>query len=312
MVGEKSIPLHHAFKLVVFIIGQKNSSIINCTPLSFQGNNRLRTLTIEPEPPVEFDESNESEDSDYNGSVRSESVTSEFDDSDFSVEDMSQFRVDVRIDFDGDMIVPPSVGKERIDNESESEVSDSLHNPNESDSNFGKKKKQKFPKFNSATDMDNPELKLGMLFADREGLVEGLPEVFPHLEHRTCVRHLYMNFKLKFIGKALKDALWKAARATYLREFEVALSEMQALSRKAHEWLVGKDPRNWSKSHFSCNSKCDMLLNNLCESFNKFILDARDNPIITMLEIIKTKIMQRIAKKKVEADKWSIVLCPKI
>ncbi|KAL4334057.1 hypothetical protein GQ457_07G008990 [Hibiscus cannabinus] len=121
-----------------------------------------------------------------------------------------------------------------------------------------------------------------------------------------------MNFKLKFTGKALKDALWKAATTTYLREFEVALAEMKALSLKAHEWLVGKDPRNWSKSHFSCNSKCDMLLNNLCESFNKFILDARDKPIITMLEIIRTKIMQRIAKKKVEADKWSTILCPKI
>ncbi|KAK8701738.1 hypothetical protein V6N13_020117 [Hibiscus sabdariffa] len=121
-----------------------------------------------------------------------------------------------------------------------------------------------------------------------------------------------MNFKLKFTGKALKDALWEAARATYLRGFEVALSEMGALSPKAYEWLVGKDPRNWSKSQFSCNNKCDMLLNNLCESFNKFILDARDKPIITMLETIRTKIMQRIAKTKVEADKWSTILCPKI
>ncbi|KAK8575065.1 hypothetical protein V6N12_062742 [Hibiscus sabdariffa] len=57
--------------------------------------------SIEPEPLVESDESNEFEDYDYNGSVRSESVTSEFDDSDFSVEDMSQFNVDAGIDFEG-------------------------------------------------------------------------------------------------------------------------------------------------------------------------------------------------------------------
>ncbi|KAK8543725.1 hypothetical protein V6N13_025896 [Hibiscus sabdariffa] len=445
--------------------------------------------SIEPEPLVESDESNEFEDSDYNGSVRSESITSEFDDSDFSVEDMSQFNVDAGIDFEGNVRVSPSVGKEKIDSESETEMSDSLHSPNESDSDSGKRKKQRFTEFNSATDMDNPELKVGMVFADREvlkeaiknyslqnkykirlkfndkrrvkavckpgcpwvvwgarlnphdpldntwqiktmnsqhscskeyknlnlstkmiakkylhlfvadrnfkprplreavihdyiypvpltkcyrakqfaieliegkhksqysriydylselrltnpgtttvcqlddrvfqrmyiclqackegfkscrpiicldgchlkgyhqghllaavgidandciypiafavvdsenhsswcwflknlaedleltnshyvsfmtdkqkGLVEGLPEVFPHSEHRTCVRHLYMNFKLKFTGKALKDALWKAARATYLREFEVALAEMKALSPKAHEW----------------------------------------------------------------------------
>ncbi|KAK8656804.1 hypothetical protein V6N13_098741 [Hibiscus sabdariffa] len=44
----------------------------------------------------------------------------------------------------------------------------------------------------------------------------------------------------------------------------------------------------------------------------KFILDARDKPIITLLEIIRTKIIQRIAKKKVEANKWTTTLCPKI
>ncbi|KAK8621017.1 hypothetical protein V6N13_067464 [Hibiscus sabdariffa] len=91
---------------------------------------------------------------------------------------------------------------------------------------------------------------------------------------------MYMNFKLKFTGKALKDALWKAAKATYMREYEVALAEMNALSTKAHDWL--------------------------------FILEARDKPIITLLEIIRTKIMQRITKKKVKADKWTTTLCPKI
>ncbi|KAL4333121.1 hypothetical protein GQ457_07G008980 [Hibiscus cannabinus] len=127
--------------------------------------------SIEPEPLVE---SNEFEDSNYNGSVRSESVTSEFDDSDFSVEDMSQFHVDAGIDFEGNVRVPPSVGKEKIDSESKTEVSDSLHSPNESDSDSGQKKKQRFTEFNSATDMDNPELKMGMIFADREVLREAI------------------------------------------------------------------------------------------------------------------------------------------
>ncbi|KAK8644218.1 hypothetical protein V6N13_123530 [Hibiscus sabdariffa] len=97
----------------------------------------------------------------------------------------------------------------------------------------------------------------------QKGLLDTLAKLFPHSESRTCVRHMYMNFKLKFTGKALKDALWKVARATYMREYE-------------------------------------------------FILEARDKPIITLLEIIRTKIMQRIAKKKVEADKWTTTLCPKI
>ncbi|KAK8686820.1 hypothetical protein V6N13_125837 [Hibiscus sabdariffa] len=239
---------------------------IETEPPAVEPESVVETEPVETEPIVKSDKSNEFEDYDYNGSVRSEFVTSEFDDSDFSVEDMSQLRVVVGIDFEGNVRVPPSVRKEMIDSESESKVYDSLHSPNESDSDFEKKKKkQRFSEFNSAADMYNLELKvvvdsenhsswcwfLKILLEDLElinshyvsfiidkqkGLVEGLPEVFSHSEHRTCVRHLYMNFKLKFTGKALKDALWKAAGATYLKKFEGALSEIEALSPKAHEW----------------------------------------------------------------------------
>ncbi|PPS10034.1 hypothetical protein GOBAR_AA10604 [Gossypium barbadense] len=55
-----------------------------------------------------------------------------------------------------------------------------------------------------------------------------------------------------------------------------------------------------------------MLVNNLSESFNKMILEARGKPILTMMETIRTKIMLLIVKKKEEADKWKGILCPKI
>ncbi|KAH1089712.1 hypothetical protein J1N35_016969 [Gossypium stocksii] len=55
-----------------------------------------------------------------------------------------------------------------------------------------------------------------------------------------------------------------------------------------------------------------MLVNNLSESFNKMILEARGKPILTMMETIRTKIMLLIVKKKEEADKWEGFLCPKI
>ncbi|KAK5803249.1 hypothetical protein PVK06_030892 [Gossypium arboreum] len=45
-----------------------------------------------------------------------------------------------------------------------------------------------------------------------------------------------------------------------------------------------------------------MLVNNLSESFNKIILEARGKPILTIMETIRTKIMLFIVKKKEEAD----------
>ncbi|KAK8628204.1 hypothetical protein V6N13_063914 [Hibiscus sabdariffa] len=146
------------------------------------------------------------------------------------------------------------------------------------------------------------------------GLVEAISEVFPCAEHRTCVRHLYSNFKNRenFKGKNLKDALWKAARATYVKEFEDAMAELKALSVPAFDWLKGKDPAQWSRSHFSPRSKCDMLLSNLSECFNKMILDARDKPILTLMEMVRTKMMQKITIKKEQTEKWTGILCPKI
>ncbi|PPS09515.1 hypothetical protein GOBAR_AA11121 [Gossypium barbadense] len=65
-------------------------------------------------------------------------------------------------------------------------------------------------------------------------------------------------------------------------------------------------------SHFSIRSHFDMLVNNLSESFNKMILEARRKPILTMIETVRTNIMLLIVKKKEEAEKWKGMLCPKI
>lgn len=54
-----------------------------------------------------------------------------------------------------------------------------------------------------------------------------------------------------------------------------------------------------------------MLSNNLSEYFNKFILGAKDKLILTCVDTIMTKIIQRIAQKK-EAKKVIEPLCPKI
>ncbi|KAK8693788.1 hypothetical protein V6N13_071357 [Hibiscus sabdariffa] len=144
--------------------------------------------------------------------------------------------------------------------------------------------------------------------------MEALTKVFPSATHRTCVRHLCNNFKnsTNFKGKHLKDLLWKAARATYQKEFEDAMAELKAMSNDVSNWLNGKDPSQWSKSHFSSFCKTGMLLSNLSECFNKMILEARDKLILTLMEMVKTKIMQKIIMKKEEANKYTGILCFKI
>jgi len=55
-----------------------------------------------------------------------------------------------------------------------------------------------------------------------------------------------------------------------------------------------------------------VLLNNNCEVFNKYILEARELPILSMLERIKNQIMTRHYNKQKEAENFVGTVCPKI
>ena len=49
-----------------------------------------------------------------------------------------------------------------------------------------------------------------------------------------------------------------------------------------------------------------MLVNNLCESFNAHILEARDQPIISMMEAIREYLMERIQKRRAAMKKYKL------
>ena len=67
------------------------------------------------------------------------------------------------------------------------------------------------------------------------------------------------------------------------------------MNANAHKWLEKMAPNTWVRAYFSEFPKCDILLNNNCEVFNKYILEARELPILSMLERIKTQLMTRQA-----------------
>ncbi|XP_040952768.1 uncharacterized protein [Gossypium hirsutum] len=148
----------------------------------------------------------------------------------------------------------------------------------------------------------------------QKGLIEAISLLFPNVEARHCARHLYNNFKNieGFRGQVMRFTYWKAAKATFPRQFKEAMSEMRSLSESAEAWLRDKDPRTWSRAHFSTRCKSDLLLNNNSECFNKIILEARDKPILTMLEIIRRKVITRLVSMREAAEKYPGPLCPRI
>ena len=83
------------------------------------------------------------------------------------------------------------------------------------------------------------------------------------------------------------------------------MDKLRVLDEKAYKWVEKMPPNTWSRSFFSTYSKCDILLNNSCEVFNKFILDAREMHVLSMIEQIKNQLMARhYSKEKEHGDMW--------
>jgi hypothetical protein len=147
----------------------------------------------------------------------------------------------------------------------------------------------------------------------QKGLINAVQKVFPDAEHRFCVRHMIQNFqRAGHRGETLKNNLWAIARSTNIPNWQKNMDKMKVDSDLAYKWVEELVPNTWVKAFFSEFSKCDMLLNNHSEVFNSYILTARELPVLSMLELLFHKSMQRILSKQKEAEKWSGRICPKI
>ncbi|XP_042059621.1 uncharacterized protein LOC121804148 [Salvia splendens] len=129
----------------------------------------------------------------------------------------------------------------------------------------------------------------------QKGLAKLLAEEFPQSEHRFCVQHIYNNFKKRFVGEDFKDRLREIASSTTVEQYVALMDALQTEYPSAHQWLSGVAPKEkWVKAFFAPHTCCDVILNNICETFNSKIALAREKAIISMLEDIRTSQMERI------------------
>ena len=145
-----------------------------------------------------------------------------------------------------------------------------------------------------------------------QGLMQVFDEILHGVEHRFCLRHLYSNYKKKFGGGiVIRNLMMRAAKATYYQGWEAKMEELKKVNLAAYEWLVAIPRHSWCKHAFSVYPRCDVLMNNLSESFNSTILLARDKPIITMMEWIRSYLMTRFATLREKFAAYPGVVMPK-
>ncbi|XP_021726953.1 uncharacterized protein LOC110694102 [Chenopodium quinoa] len=137
----------------------------------------------------------------------------------------------------------------------------------------------------------------GLTLDKQKGLIEAIAVMAPDAEVRFCARHIWANFKLKFHGDTFKEHFWKAARCNNKVDCEGHLACIRLLDEDAYNYLIAIPPEHWARHAFRTTSNSNMLLNNLCETFNAVLREAKDKPIITCLEWIMRYVMKRNTEK---------------
>ncbi|XP_071694905.1 uncharacterized protein [Rutidosis leptorrhynchoides] len=116
--------------------------------------------------------------------------------------------------------------------------------------------------------------------------------------------------KKKWNGKVYKNHLWTCATASTVPEFERAMKNLKEFNKDCHKYLDDIPPRHWARSHFTGRAVSDVLLNNMCEVLNRWLVDARDKPIITSLEYVREYLMKRIVNVLGNIKKHNGILTP--
>ncbi|KAK2648069.1 hypothetical protein Ddye_015558 [Dipteronia dyeriana] len=111
------------------------------------------------------------------------------------------------------------------------------------------------------------------------------------------------------VGSA--DLFRKAIRGYVVKHMR-SMERLMIESENAYKWLLDKEPIQWSRVFFKDTTLYDMLCNNMCEAFNKAILQARDKPVITLMEMIMNYLMKILVRKRIEVEKWHNDIGPKV
>ncbi|WOL08360.1 hypothetical protein Cni_G17113 [Canna indica] len=90
------------------------------------------------------------------------------------------------------------------------------------------------------------------------------------------------------------------------------LSELEATSPPAHEAFVAIGMNKFCQAYVGTTCKSDNVTNNISETFNSYILNARSKSIVDMLEDIRRMLMQRMYVKNEMMLKSMDEICPNI
>lgn len=129
--------------------------------------------------------------------------------------------------------------------------------------------------------------------------------------HAACIVHLQRNIQAIFKKPNLSFLVSQAARAFKLGDFEKLFSEIKETDSACAEYLEKLGFEHWTRSHF-VGDRYNIMSSNVSESLNNVLTMARDFPVISILETIRTTLVTWFALRRDKCNSATTVLNPKV
>ncbi|XP_019224696.1 PREDICTED: uncharacterized protein LOC109206331 [Nicotiana attenuata] len=132
------------------------------------------------------------------------------------------------------------------------------------------------------------------IVSDRnESIFNATKAVYPEVPHYIYMFHLWQNVKRTFKKqhKQLKDIFFALARAYTVEKFEYHMTEMCKIDLRVQPYLFEIGYERWSRA-YSKVKRSMVMTSNIAESINAANKDARELPVMRLLEYMTNLLQQ--------------------
>ncbi|XP_075083265.1 uncharacterized protein LOC142167016 [Nicotiana tabacum] len=131
-----------------------------------------------------------------------------------------------------------------------------------------------------------------------ESILKATSSVYTGIPHYACMWHIWTNIRSKFKKGYIKlsELYFATTRSYTLDEFNERISKIEEIGTRVKAYLYDIGYHRWSRVHATVYRRWTMT-SNIEESLNAVTKDARDLPVVELLEYMRT-LLERWTNEK--------------
>nr|XP_016444872.1 PREDICTED: uncharacterized protein LOC107770119 [Nicotiana tabacum] len=131
-----------------------------------------------------------------------------------------------------------------------------------------------------------------------ESILKATSIVYSDMPYYSCMWHIWTNIRAKFKKGHLKSSklYFVTARSYTFDEFNERMSKIEEIDPRVKAYLYDIGYHRWSRVHATVN-RTWIMTSNITESLNVVTKDARELPIVELLEYMRT-LLERWTNEK--------------